>query len=215
MVGQEKKWNFDQYRWLEDYDNRMRGLERLRYDETLAEVVRQSLAEEGDLILDVGTGTGNLAVEFLEKGCQVIGLDPSVKLLKMAEQKVAEWNGRFEIRLCENPFLDIPFFSDTFHVIASTYAIHHITDDVKWLAIQEMKRVLRPDGRIIIGDVMFRDAADKARALAEYSDMEDEYQPMLDSFRKMFADAGFVAETKQIADTVWIVRAELRWAEAL
>ncbi|MFC1719018.1 class I SAM-dependent methyltransferase, partial [Candidatus Poribacteria bacterium] len=97
----------------------------------------------------------------------------------------------------------------TFDVIASTYSIHHLTDDAKRLAVTEMKRVMRPDGRAIIGDVMFRDATDKARALSEYSDMEDEYQPTLDTFLAMFVDEGFTVGIKQMADTVWVVHAEL------
>ena len=127
----------------------------------------------------------------------------------MAEKKLEKWGERLDIRLCENPFLQIPFFDNTFDVVASTYSIHHLTDDVKQLAIVEMKRVMKPEGRIITGDVMFKDATDKARALAEYSDMEDEYQPTLDTFLTMFADEGFTIETKQMADTVWIVTAEL------
>jgi len=210
MVEQEKKWTFDEYAWLENYDERMRNTKRLRYDETLSEVARITSVKKGDLVLDIGTGTGNLAVKFLEKGCQVVGLDPSAKMLKIAERKVVEWGERFQIQLCENPFLDIPFPDQTFDVAASTYTIHHITDDTKRLSIKEMKRVLKPNGRIIIGDVMFKDAADKARALAEYPDLEDEYQPMLDAFPIMFENEGFTVVIKQMADTVWIVCAKLR-----
>jgi len=187
----------------------MRNTTRLRYEETLAEVAGSASVKKGDLVLDLGTGTGNLAVRFLEKGCRVIGLDPSVKLLEMAEQKVAEWEGRFQVQLCEDPFLEIPFFDNTFDIIASTYSIHHITDHAKRLSVREMKRVLKPNGRVVIGDVMFRNASHKARALADYPDMEDEYQPMLDTFPDMFKDEGFAVEVKQMADTVWIVRAEL------
>ena len=204
-----KKWNFDEYSWLENYDERMRNTTRLRYDETLAEVAKSASVKDGDLVLDIGTGAGNLAVRFLEKGCQVIGLDPSFKLLEMAEQKVAEWEGRFQVQVCEEPFLEIPFSDNTFDVVASTYSIHHITDHAKRLSVREMKRVLKPKGRVVTGDVMFRNASDKARALTEYPDMEDEYQPMLDTFPDMFRDEGFVVEVKQMADTVWIVRAEL------
>ena len=210
MVDQEKKWDFDEYDWLDNYDERMRSLERLHYDETLSRIVQKSMAGAADLVLDIGTGTGNLAVKFLEKGCQVIGLDPSAKMLRMAEKKAEKWGEQFDIRVCENPFLETPFFDNTFDVVASTYAIHHITDDAKRLAIVEMKRVMKPDGRIVIGDVMFEDSADKARALLEYPDMEDEYQPTLDTFLDMFSDEGFIAEAEQVADTVWIVLAELK-----
>lgn len=210
MIDQEKKWDFDEYDWLENYDERMRSVERLHYDDTLSKVVQKSMARTVDLVLDIGTGTGNLAVKFLEKGCQVVGLDPSAKLLRMAEKKVEKWGEQFDIRVCENPFLETPFFDNTFDVVVSTYSIHHITDDAKQLAIVEMKRVMKPDGRIIIGDVMFKDSEDKNRALWEYSDMEDEYQPTLDTFLDMFSDDGFMAEAEQMADTVWIVLAELK-----
>ncbi len=210
MVVQNKKWDFDRYDWIQDYDERMRNTKHLRYDETLSRVLDRACIEDGDLALDIGTGTGNLAVKFLERGCKVIGLDPSVKLLKIAEQKAKEWKGRFQIRLCKDPFLKIPFPEQTFNVVASTFSIHHISEDKKRLSIREIKRVLKLDGQIIIGDVMFKDSSDKLRALAEYPDMEDEYQPMLDTFPKMFEDEGFNVEVEQLADTVWIVCARFR-----
>ncbi len=206
---QEKKWNFDEYAWIQNYDDQMRKIERLRYDYTLDEVVVRAEAKGYEKVLDIGTGTGNLAIKFLEKGCRVVGLDPSSKLLAMAENKALEWSGRFQVKLCEDPFLKIPFPDATFNIVASTYAIHHLTDDAKRLSVREMKRVLKPGGRIVIGDVMFLDMSHKIHSLAKYPDMEDEYQPMLDSFPDMFMDEGFHFEIFQMADTVWIVRATL------
>jgi len=210
MDLEAKKWDFDQYNWIHDYDNRMRNTKHLRYDETLSRVLEKASIQDGDLVLDIGTGTGNLAVSFLERGCQVFGLDPSPKLLEIAEQKVKEWQGHFHTRLCEEPFLKIPFPEQTFDAVVSTFSIHHISDESKQLSTKEMKRVLKPNGRIIIGDVMFQDEEDKTRAFNEYTDMEDEYQPMLDAFPKMFDDEGFSTEVEQVADTVWIVCARLK-----
>ena len=210
MELQDKKWDFDQYEWIQDYDERMRNTKRLRYDETLSRVLEKASVKDGDMVLDIGTGTGNLAVKFLERGCEVIGLDPSAKLLEIAEPKVMEWKGRFQVRLCEDPFLKITFPEQTFNLVASTYSVHHLSDDAKQLSVREMKRVLELDGQVIIGDVMFKDSSDKLRALAEYPDMEDEYQPMLDTFPKMFEDEGFSVEVEQVADTVWIVCARFR-----
>jgi putative AdoMet-dependent methyltransferase len=209
IMVEQKKWDFDSYSWIQNYDERMRGIKRLRYDETLSRVTEKASPKENDLVLDIGTGTGNLAVQFLELGCQVVGMDPSAKLLEMAGQKTDKWKGHFQIKLCENPFLEVMFPENTFDIIASTYSIHHITDDEKRLSVKEMKRVLKPAGHIIIGDVMFKEPADKIRALAEYPDMENEYQATLDTFPDMFADEGFDVEIEQIADTVWIICARL------
>ena len=210
MNRREKRWDFDQYDWIQSYDERMRTTQHLHYEETLSRVIEIAAVRQGDLILDIGTGTGNLAVKLLEKGCEVIGLDPSTELLKMAEKKVIDWKGRFRIQLCKDPFLTIPFPEHTFNAVVSTFSIHHICDDEKRLSVREIKRTLKPNGQIIIGDVMFKDADDKIRALAEYPDLEDEYQPLLDTFPDMFENEGFDTEVEQVADTVWIVSVRLK-----
>jgi len=210
MAEQVKKWDFDTYDWIGEYDNRMQRIERLKYDETLKRVFDSAAAQKGDLVLDVGIGTGNLALIFLERGCRMVGLDPSSRMLQMAEDRLAEWKDQCSTQVCEDPFLAIPYPNDTFDVIVSTYSIHHLTDEQKRLAIREMKRVLKPSGRIVIGDIMFADSADKARALAQYPDMEDEYQSTLDVFPRMFENEGFDVEVEQVADTVYIVCARAK-----
>jgi len=207
MVEQTKKWDFDEYNWIDEYDNRMRRVKRLSYDETLSRVFEKAAANKGDIVLDVGVGTGNLAAKFLDIGCELIGLDPSNKMLEMAESRLNTWKERCTIQLCEDPFLEIPYPDKISNVIVSTFSIHHLHDDEKRLAIKEMKRVLKPTGVIVIGDMMFKDNEDKSRALNEYPDMEDEYQPTLDTFPNMFKDEGFTTEIEQVADTVYIVRA--------
>lgn len=210
MCKNAKKWDFDQYDWLQSYDDRMRKTKRLYYDGTLSRVVDKASVKEGDLVLDIGTGTGNLAARFLARGCKVIGIDPSARLLQMTKDKVTEWKGHFQTLRCEDSFLSIPFGEQTFDVVASTFSIHHISDDEKRLSVKEMKRVLRPGGRVVIGDVMFKDTADKIRALTKYPDMDDEYQPTLDTFPIMFEDGGFIVEVEQLADTVYLLCALLR-----
>ena len=209
MAEQTKKWDFDTYDWIAEYDNRMRRIKRLCYDETLGRVFDNAAAEKGDLVLDVGIGTGNLALSFLERGCRMVGLDPSARMLQMAQNRLEKWKDQCSTQVCEDPFLAIPYPDDTFDITVSTYSIHHLTDDAKRLAIKEMKRVLKPYGRIVIGDIMFADNADKARALAQYPDMEDEYQSTLDVLPRMFTDEGFEVEIEQVADTVYIVCARV------
>ena len=91
MVEQTKKWDFDEYNWIDEYDNRMRRVKRLSYDETLSRVFEKAAANKGDIVLDVGVGTGNLAAKFLDIGCELIGLDPSNKMLEMAESRLNTW----------------------------------------------------------------------------------------------------------------------------
>jgi putative AdoMet-dependent methyltransferase len=206
-----RKWDFDQYGhdWIQNYDERMRNAEHLQYSKTLTRVSERASVTPADLVLDIGTGTGNLAINFLQRGCKVIGLDPSARLLELAVKKSPEWKERFQVQLCEDPFIRIPFPEQVFKVIASTFSIHHISDDAKRLSVREMKRALKPNGQIIIGDMMFKNAADKKRMLAVYPDLEDEYQPLLDTFPRMFESEGFTVEVEQMADNVWIIDARL------
>jgi putative AdoMet-dependent methyltransferase len=204
-----KTWNFDEYDWVDDrYDERMSRLGRLCYEETLRRLPEVAAVKAGDFVLDLGTGTGNSAAPFLERGCCVVGLDPSARMLRQAEEKVAQWAGQFSVQQVDEPFLHIPFPDEAFDVVISAYAIHHLDDPAKQQAVQEMKRVLKPGGRIVIADTMFRDAAHKARALAEHPDLEDEYQPLLTTFPAMFEEGGLAVTRYQMGELVWIVVAE-------
>ncbi|MBM4037265.1 MAG: methyltransferase domain-containing protein [Planctomycetes bacterium] len=209
-AGDRKTWDFDSYAGLERYDQRMRGSRRLCYEDALRRLPSSASARPKDLVLDIGTGTGNSAVPFLELGCSVVGVDPSEQMLKLAEDKLRRWPGRFSVQHVDDPFLCLPFADASFDVVVSAYAIHHLADPDKQRAVREARRVLRTGGRVVIADTMFRDAPHKARALAEYPDMEDEYQPLLTTFPGMFEAEGFEVGLQQIGDLVWILVARCR-----
>jgi len=64
------------------------GQEQLCYAERrLAALAECAGVGEGALVLDIGTGTGNSAVPFLERGCGVVGIDPSERMLAQAREK--------------------------------------------------------------------------------------------------------------------------------
>jgi putative AdoMet-dependent methyltransferase len=209
-MAEAKTWSFDDYDWIDQYDERMRRVERLHYEETLRLLPELAEAQAADYVLDLGTGTGNSAVPFLERGCRVVGVDPSERMLAQAEAKAARWEGRLSVRRVDEPFLQLPFDEATFEVVVSAYAIHHLDERAKRQAIREMKRVLKPGGRVAIADTMFRDEAHKARALAEHADLEDEYQPLLTTFPGMFAAEGFAVTLEQVGELVWVLVARHR-----
>lgn len=102
MSGNSKTWNFDEYDWLDRYDEVMHSIRRLCYDETLSLLPKYARAERDNLILDIGTGTGNSAVPFLKLGCRVIGIDPSLRMLEYAGEKVALWVKDFRFIMQES-----------------------------------------------------------------------------------------------------------------
>ncbi len=84
-------------------------------------------------------------------------------MLNVAKQKYP----KLKVRLGE--FLKIPFNDKSFDVIVSTYAFHHLNNEQKSMAIKEMIRVLKDGGKIVVGDLMFKDETDKQKVMKKLS----------------------------------------------
>lgn len=100
-------------------------------------------AKKDDKILDLGCGTGGLYQ--LLKDFQYIGIDNSKG--QIAEARKSYPNANFKIA----EMTGLPFADDEFNIIFCIAAFHHLPDKKTRLqALEEMKRVLRPDGRVVM-----------------------------------------------------------------
>jgi len=118
---------------------------------------RRGLVEQAELrafqrVLDVGCGTGTLAVliKHLHPTVQVIGLDPDPRALARAERKAdrAAVTVRFD-----HGFADaLNYPSATFDRVFSSMMFHHLEHDTRQDALREMCRVLKPGGRLELLD---------------------------------------------------------------
>lgn len=97
-------------------------------------------------ILDVATGTGDLALEVLrqEAGAKVVGLDFVAPMLALAQDKAAE-NGRAVTLLCGDA-LRLPFPDEAFDAVVTAFALRNVTDIPAVFA--EVARVTRRGGRV-------------------------------------------------------------------
>jgi putative AdoMet-dependent methyltransferase len=202
-MGEAKRWDFDTYDWVDEYDARIRNKARLCYDAAIGSLARLSQARPGETVIDIGTGTGNSAVPFLEVGCSVLGLDPSRRMLAQAQEKAGRWPGKYTVSLVDDPFLSLPVASEAADIVVAAYAIHHLDDEAKQAAICEMSRVLAPGGRIVIADTMFQDAAHRQQVIQRFPEVEEEYHPLLSSFPRMFGRQGLPVTLYQIGELVW------------
>ena len=103
-------------------------------------------------VLDVGCGSGTLAVLMSEKlpAARVQAVDPDRRILLQAQRKAAR--RRMSVALQTARAEALPFPDGTFDRVLSTLTYHHIPDDYKAAALAETRRVLKPDGRFLLAD---------------------------------------------------------------
>ncbi len=138
-----------------------RGRDRA-FRETLVDLARLT---PGEAVLDVGCGTGSLAIVAGRKvgpTGTVCGIDPSPAMIARARSKAAKagTDVTFETGVAEA----LPFSAATFDLVLSTLMLHHLPRPVRQQFVREMRRVLKPAGRVLIVD--FANAQEKTGLLA-------------------------------------------------
>jgi demethylmenaquinone methyltransferase/2-methoxy-6-polyprenyl-1,4-benzoquinol methylase len=112
--------------------------------------VRALALGERPLVLDVATGTGDLALEIARAcpGAHVIGLDPSPQMLAIAEHKVAHRGLGERISFVIGDAQELPQHSCEIDAATIAFGIRNVPD--RAAALRELARVVRPGGRIAI-----------------------------------------------------------------
>ncbi|RAV12616.1 MerR family transcriptional regulator [Paenibacillus contaminans] len=175
-TGWSDRWGFD--RLAETYDaeldgsfggmtgvspeDRAQGIGGYEgcYEAALNRIGELVEPQQGETGLDIGTGTGNLAAKLAAAGAAMVGVDQSREMLKRCAAKVPG----IETKI--GNFLALPCFDQQFDFVVSSFAYHHLTDEQKPLALEEMNRVLKPGGRLCIADWMADDEAQRSELLA-------------------------------------------------
>lgn len=204
MKQRYKVWNFNA--WAERYDKIVSEGHEIyeKYDLILNFIVQITKPKLGKLVLDIGTGTGNLALRFLPFGARIIGLDPSRRMLEMAYKKAYN-NPMIEFYYAPEPFLHIPYPDNFFDIVVSSYAFHHVPKKLKRKGIREMYRVLKRNGVWALGDLMFKDKRGEESALQKYDWLEEEYFTHIFELQKIFKKLGIKLKTKQFTPVSWVV----------
>jgi len=204
MPEEDKTWNFDSS--ADHYDERVRADSRIhaRYGDVLDRVVEIASISPGRRVLDIGTGTGSLAIRCLALGATVVGLDPSERMLAKAREKARRYSDAAVIQV-EEPFLSIPYPDRSFDAVASTYAYHHIPHRHRPDSVIEMVRVLMPGGLWILGDLVFEGEEEEKKALEQHTWLEEEYFPRIDELRPVFLDLGMDLHVQQFTPVTWVL----------
>lgn len=147
------------YAWMlfvetapERYDAGMRLMTLGRLDRIKDEIA--DTVRPGERILDLGCGTGTLAVRCLERGAHVTGLDSSTFMLEQAREKVqrAGAPGRFQAVKDSVTQLHKHFGDASYDTIVATASLGEFPRSYLRYVFRECHRILRGGGRLIIAD---------------------------------------------------------------
>lgn len=108
----------------------------------------------GHRVLDVGCGTGNLLRSTGKRHPDVdlVGLDPDPRALARAGRKVRR--AGLAVRLDRGFAQELPYPDNSFDRVLSSLMLHHLDSASKDALLAEVHRVLRPDGLLVLADVV-------------------------------------------------------------
>jgi ubiquinone/menaquinone biosynthesis C-methylase UbiE len=121
---------------------------------------------EDDVLLDAGCGAGKYTLRAAKLCKQAIGIDVSRESLKMAQKNAKKnkiENAIFAYGALEEPEVEIALRSYGITKIFANYALHHLPDEMKQIALKRLRYLLQRPGKIVIGDIMFFDDPKKHR----------------------------------------------------
>jgi putative AdoMet-dependent methyltransferase len=196
---------FDQ--WAESYDADVVTHDTFPfagYEQVLNAVVEIAGAEAGMSVLDLGVGTGNLALRFSALGCRLWCTDYSPSMLEKARPKLPE--ARLILHDLRGPFP--PELNRRFDRIVSAYTFHHFELDHK-VALSSLlaREHVVSGGSVILADISFPSAAKMrgfATAIGDHWNEEPYW--LADQALPALRQAGLNAEYRQISEYAGVFR---------
>jgi len=113
-------------------------------------LVGAALAGEPSDVLDVATGTGDVAIEFARRSstAAITGLDPARGMLDVGREKLERMGLSKRVQLMEGDALCLPFDDGSFDVVTIAFGLRNLPD--YQVGVNEMARVLRPGGHLLV-----------------------------------------------------------------
>lgn len=155
MGGERKNW--DQYVTNAEEIARTPGFTALK-----EQIVELAGDANGLVVADIGSGTGLLALELAPTAKKVWAIDISERMADYLKAKAS--SAEFaNIETVVASAASLPLVDNSVDIVVSNYCFHHLSEEGKKRALEEVFRVLRPGGRFVFGDMMFNVSVVDAR----------------------------------------------------
>ena len=157
----EKNW--DRYVAQAELVARTDGFQALR-----DRILERAEIESGEIVADIGAGTGLLTLPAAAVAERVWAIDISPQMCGYLATKALSAE-RHNIEPVVASAVSLPLVSGSVDVVISNYCLHHLGHAEKLVALAELHRILRPGGRLVLGDMMFKVAltGDRDRAVVK------------------------------------------------
>jgi putative AdoMet-dependent methyltransferase len=137
---------------VERYEARMGEFRDLAAED--AAILAELSLPANSQILEIGTGTGHFAIAAARAGHRVTALDVSPAMLKYAQAR-AKAQGLTGVEFCHAGFLTFSAAPASFDAAVSVAVLHHLPDLWKSIALENIRRALRPGGLFLLCDIVF------------------------------------------------------------
>ena len=114
----------------------------------LRRALARAAVPSGARLLDVGCGTGRWVRRYEERGFSVVGVDATIGMLQIA--RTHRTSAPLTVGLAQN----LPFSDTAFDCVSDITVVQHIPYELQLNALQEMVRVLKPGGRLILMELI-------------------------------------------------------------
>jgi ubiquinone/menaquinone biosynthesis C-methylase UbiE len=141
-------------RMVNSYDLYMKRITLGREDGLRKMTVNLAQVKQGDCVLEVGCATGTLSLAAKQQAGptgSVFGIDIIPGMIEVSQKKAAQAN--MDIVFQSGSIDNIPFPNNSFDVVLCSFMIFHMSEKVRNKGIEEIYRVLRPQGRLLVLDL--------------------------------------------------------------
>ncbi len=192
-MNQNREWQYDEFKQVgvdyadieevQAYDLGMRKLRNIKQE---CEYIRGLLKiTPSDRILEIGTGTGELALDFSPYCRKVIAIDVSPTMIMLAQGKATSQN-KLNVEFQNAGFLTYEG-TEGFDAIITQLSLHHLPDYWKMIALRRIYNMLKDGGKLYLRDVVFP---------SQIKDYDGYFQEIISGLRKVAGEK--IAEETEV-----------------